>query len=52
MPELWGVLLLALGGFLAGGTVATWRQSRVLAAALGVCAALAAVAGVLRLGYF
>ncbi|GAB3205894.1 hypothetical protein ACQEU5_00525 [Marinactinospora thermotolerans] len=52
MDSLAPVLLLALGGLLAGGTIATWRNSRVLAVALAVCALLAVVAGVLRLDYF
>ncbi|MDA0567079.1 hypothetical protein LG943_22565 [Streptomonospora sp. S1-112] len=52
MSALWGVLLVALGGLLAGGTAALWRVNKVLAAALGACALLAVVAGALRLGYF
>ena len=33
--------LVALAGFLLGGAVSTWRTSRPLALALGVCAVLA-----------
>lgn len=51
MEPLWGLLLVVLGGFLIGGTVALWRTSRFAAVALGVCAAIAVAAGVLRLGY-
>lgn len=43
------VLLIAVGGFLVGGVVSLWRQSRLLAGLLGVCAAIAVAAGVLRL---
>jgi hypothetical protein len=41
-----GVGLLALAGFLLGGVVATWHNSRPLALALGVGAALATAGGV------
>ena len=41
-----GVGLLALAGFLVGGVVSTWRSSRPLAVALGLCAAVAGVGGV------
>lgn len=41
-----GVALLALAGFLLGGVVSTWRSSRPMAVALGVCAVLAGVGGV------
>ncbi|WP_155999559.1 hypothetical protein [Streptomonospora sp. PA3] len=51
MTEVWGVLLIALGGLLAGGTVPMWRVNRVLAGGLAVCALLAVAAGALRLGY-
>lgn len=59
-----GVLLLALGGFLAGGTISLWRmageagvdatpsrtrQLRGFAVALALCCALAVAAGILRL---
>lgn len=50
--DLWGLFLLVLAGFLAGGVYAMWDKSRMLAIALGGCVALAAVSGVLRLGYF
>ncbi|WP_017587265.1 hypothetical protein [Nocardiopsis ganjiahuensis] len=50
--DLWGLLLLVLGGFLAGGVYALWKINRALAAALGACVALAVVSGVMRLGYF
>ncbi|WP_196812354.1 hypothetical protein [Nocardia sp. CNY236] len=36
------IALLALSGFLLGGTYATWKTTRPLAAALAVCAVLAA----------
>ncbi|WP_345493682.1 hypothetical protein [Nocardia callitridis] len=39
--ELIGVLLVALGGFLIGGAYTTWKGTRPLAIALGVCAVLA-----------
>lgn len=52
MQDLWGVLLVALGGLLAGGAIATWKDSKILAAALAACAALAVASGALRLGYF
>ncbi|GAB3500386.1 hypothetical protein [Nocardiopsis coralliicola] len=52
MESIWGIALVALGGVLAGGAYSTWGRSRVLAAALGACAALAVAGGVLRLGYF
>ncbi|MBO0854314.1 MAG: hypothetical protein J2P18_11145 [Nocardia sp.] len=38
------VVLLALAGFLAGGAGTMWKNNRVLAVILGVCAVLA-VAG-------
>ncbi|QBI53930.1 hypothetical protein [Streptomonospora litoralis] len=52
MTQVWGVLLVALGGLLAGGTAALWKTNRALSVALGLCAVLAVAAGVLRLGYF
>ncbi|GAB3461471.1 hypothetical protein GCM10027570_47420 [Streptomonospora sediminis] len=52
MAEVWGVLLIALGGLLAGGTAAMWRVNRVLAVGLALCTLAAVVAGALRLGYF
>lgn len=51
-PGVWGVLLLALGGFLVGGALVMWRTNRAVAVALAVCAALAVAAGALRLDYF
>lgn len=50
--DLWGVALLALGGFLVGGTYALWKINRVLGVLLGACVVLAVASGVLRLGYF
>ena len=41
-----GLGLLALAGFLLGGVVSTWRNSRPLAVMLGFCAVLAGVGGV------
>ncbi|MGH3936949.1 MAG: hypothetical protein ACRDS1_18520 [Pseudonocardiaceae bacterium] len=42
--------LLALAGFLLGGVVSTWRNSRPLALALGFGAALATAAAIAWLG--
>lgn len=50
--DLWGLALLALAGFLAGGAYALWKVNRVLGVLLGACVVLAAASGVLRLGYF
>lgn len=50
--DLWGLALILLAGFLAGGTYAMWKISRGVAAFLGVCVVIAALAGVARLGYF
>ncbi|NYH50946.1 MULTISPECIES: hypothetical protein [Nocardiopsis] len=50
--DLWGILLVVLGGFLAGGAYTVWRANRTIAVALGACAVLAVASGVLRLGYF
>lgn len=55
-----GLVLIVAGGFLCGGVYALWQQSglaagpkrgqlRVIAAAIGLCAAVALVGGVLRL---
>ena len=44
-----GVGLLAVGGFLAGGTYTAWRTSRTFAAVLAAAALIAVVAGVLWL---
>lgn len=44
-----GLGLLALAGFLLGGVVSTWRNSRPLALALGFCAVLAGAGGVVWL---
>src|SRR5690606_28845182 len=52
MQDLWAVLLIALGGLLLGGAISTWKNLRLLAAVLAVCAVLAAASGSLRLGYF
>lgn len=51
MTEVWGVLLIGLGGLLAGGTISIWRTNRTLAIILAACAAVAVLAGVLRLDY-
>ncbi|MFC7328349.1 hypothetical protein [Marinactinospora rubrisoli] len=51
MDDLWPLLLVALGGLLAGGTIALWKTSRVMSVLLAGCAALAVASGVLRLGY-
>jgi hypothetical protein len=40
-----GVGLLALAGFLLGGVVSTWHNSRLLAGSLGIGAVLAAAGG-------
>lgn len=50
--DLWGIALLALGGFLAGGAFALWKINRVLGVLMGACVVLAVASGVLRLGYF
>lgn len=50
--DLWGIALILLAGFLAGGTYAMWKNSRVVAALLGACAVMAVLAGAARLGYF
>lgn len=49
---LWGIALIVLGGFLAGGAYALWRVNRSLAVVLAGCTALALASGVLRLDYF
>jgi hypothetical protein len=49
---LWGVALIVLGGFLAGGAYALWRANRLLAVVLAGCTVLALASGVLRLDYF
>lgn len=47
MTSSWiGVGLLALAGFLLGGVVSSWRSSRPMAVALGLCAAMAATGGI------
>ncbi|WP_227838547.1 hypothetical protein [Nocardia aurantia] len=43
------LLLIALAGFLLGGTYTLWKTTRPLAVALGACAVLAAVGGVIWL---
>ncbi|WP_017604492.1 hypothetical protein [Nocardiopsis alkaliphila] len=50
--DLWGLALIVLGGFLAGGVYAMWGKSRMIAGCLAGCVALAILTGVLRLGYF
>ncbi|GHD15409.1 hypothetical protein [Nocardiopsis kunsanensis] len=50
--DLWGIALILLAGFLAGGTYAMWKINRVLSALLGACAVMAVLAGAGRLGYF
>lgn len=50
--DLWGIALIVLAGFLAGGTYALWQFSRPLAVVLGACTVLAAASGALRLDYF
>lgn len=47
--ELWGVLLLALGGLLTGGVIAMRRTSRVVAFGLALAAVLAVAWGLLVL---
>lgn len=49
---LWGIALIVLGGFLAGGAYALWRVNRLLAAVLAGCTVLALASGALRLDYF
>ncbi|MEU3308702.1 hypothetical protein ACWGSK_24270 [Nocardiopsis sp. NPDC055551] len=49
--DLWGLLLIILGGFLAGGVYAMWHRSRSVAIGLAVCVVLAIAFGALRLGY-
>lgn len=49
MQQLGPLLLLALSGFLAGGVLATWRNSRAGAVVLAVLAALALAAGIVWL---
>ncbi|WP_459548341.1 hypothetical protein [Nocardia sp. X0981] len=43
------VLLFTLAGFLLGGAYTTWKNTRPLSIALGVCAALAVAGAVLWL---
>jgi hypothetical protein len=52
MGDIGAILLIALGGLLAGGAVSRWKAGRLLSAALWVCGLVAVAAGVLRLGYF
>lgn len=44
--DLVPVLLLALAGFLAGGSYTSWKSSRLLAALLAAAAALALAGGI------
>ncbi|MFI5609783.1 hypothetical protein [Amycolatopsis sp. NPDC051903] len=39
--EVIAVLLLALGGFLAGGVYSTWKTAKFIAVVLGLAAVLA-----------
>ena len=41
-----GIALLAVAGFLLGGVASVWPTSRLLAATLGIAAALATAAGI------
>ena len=50
--DLWGLALILLAGFLAGGTYALWKVHRGVAAFLGACVVMAVLAGTARLGYF
>lgn len=43
------VLLFTLAGFLIGGAYTTWKTTRPLSIALGICAVLAALGAVLWL---
>ncbi|MFW6639828.1 hypothetical protein ACOALZ_07245 [Nocardiopsis algeriensis] len=52
MDDMWGLLLIVLGGFLGGGAYTMWRMNKFVAVALAGCTVLAVVSGVLRLGYF
>jgi hypothetical protein len=49
--DLWGIALVVLGGFLAGGAYAMWKVNRPIAVALAGCTVLAVASGALRLGY-
>ncbi|GLU45937.1 hypothetical protein [Nocardiopsis ansamitocini] len=51
MSALWPVLLIVLGGLLAGGALSTWKTAKPLSVALAACAALAVAGGLLRLDY-
>lgn len=46
MRDVVPVLLLALAGFLAGGAVTSWKNSRLLAGLLVLAAALALAGGI------
>ncbi|SIO89300.1 hypothetical protein [Nocardiopsis sp. JB363] len=50
--DLWGLILIVLGGFLAGGVYAMWHKSRMVAIGLAGCVVLSIAFGALRLGYF
>ncbi|HWD06426.1 MAG TPA: hypothetical protein VG674_28700 [Amycolatopsis sp.] len=39
--EVIAILLLALGGFLAGGVYATWKTAKIIAVVLGLATLLA-----------
>lgn len=51
MQEYLPIVLLALAGFLVGGTYALWKTAKVAAVVLGAAAVLAAAGGVLRLWF-
>lgn len=42
-------LLVVLGGFMVGGVISLWPKNRMVASGLGVCAAVAVAAGILRM---
>ena len=42
-------LLVVLGGFLVGGVISLWPKNRAVASGLGLCAAIAVAAGLLRM---
>lgn len=49
MSSVAPVGLLALGGLLVGGVISFWPERKIVAAVLGVLAALAVTGGVLNL---
>lgn len=50
--DLWGLFLIVLAGFLAGGAYAMWGINRTIGIGLAGCTALSVVYGALRLSYF